>query len=433
VIILVELDHKAGKKLQEKSKVLKMDKAWMNRLQINQKGQIKKNRFNVQLILDHDENLKDIGRLNIFSGHNEIYKSPFWRRKDDDDVFWTDTDEAQLRVYIDSKYGISNNSAIEDCLSAVFYKNAYHPIRDYLKAQSWDREKRLDSFFIDFLGASYTNYTTTVTRKMLVAAVARVFEPGIKFDTALILIGAQGVGKSYVLSRLGGDWFNESLNSFNGDEALMKLRNSWIIELAELSALKSSEVEEVKGFISAKVDTYRPKYGRNILRYPRQCVFFGSTNNFEFLKDQTGNRRFFPLPVNKSKRNMNPFEKLTDEYINQVWAEAYYLYLNGEPLHITNETVAQEAKRLQEEHTTDGGLIGIVEEFIKKEHLDRVCARQIWHECLNNDKEPKRHDISDINDILRKIEGWEQLDSPRRFGRYGNQRGFQKRSIDIDL
>ena len=253
------LDHEAGQRLQEKSNVIKIDKPWKKALEKNQYNKLKNSRKNIQLILSNDENLKDIGRLNEFSGHNEIYRKPIRRRKHDDETFWTDTDDAQLRIYIDKHYGISNNSAIEDCLSTVFYKNAYHPIQEYLKSQSWDGQKRLETLFIDFLGAENNEYTKTITRKMLVAAVARVFKPGVKFDTALILIGNQGAGKSYVLSRLGGEWFNESLNSFSGDEAMMKLRNSWIIELVELSAMKHSEVEEVKGFISATVDTYRPK------------------------------------------------------------------------------------------------------------------------------------------------------------------------------
>jgi len=420
------LDHEAGRRLQEKNNVINIDKPWKKALEKNQHNKLKNNRKNIQLILNNDEDLKDIGRLNEFSGHNEVFKKPIWRRKDDDELFWTDTDDAQLRIYIDTVYGISNISGIEDCLSTVFYKNAYHPIQQYLRSQSWDGKNRLETLFIDFLGADNSKYTKAITRKMLVAAVARVFEPGIKFDTALVLIGKQGVGKSYVLSRLGGEWFNESLNSFSGDEAMIKLRNSWIIELAELSALKHSEVEEVKGFMSATVDTYRPKYGKNIARFPRQCVFFGSTNNFEFLKDTTGNRRFFPLPIDRNKRSKDPFEELTDEYVNQVWAEAYQLYLNEEPLHIMDEDVQQEAKKLQEEHIADDGLKGVIEEYIHKENLNRICARQIWHECLMNDKEPKRHDTSDINEVLRKIDGWESMDTSRKFGRYGSQRGFQK-------
>ena len=209
----------------------------------------------------------------------------------------------------------------------------------------------------------------------------------------------------------------------------MKLRESWIVELAELSALKASEVEEVKAFISATVDTYRPKYSRNIAKFPRQCVFFGSTNSFEFLKDKTGNRRFLPLRVDKKKRTKDPFEELTDEYIDQVWAEAYQLFRNGEEIHITDPEVHKTAVELQREHTADDGLQGVIEQYIEDKFLNKVCARQIWFECLGNIKEPKRHDISDINDVLRRLEGWEQKKTT--FGKYGEQRGFVKVSEDL--
>lgn len=419
----MELDHEAGQTLMnEQNNVIQFDEAWKRKLELNQYGNVKRSVANIKLVFDNDEDLKDIGRINEFSGLKEIYNLPPWRKKDDDSLLWTDTDEALLRNYIALNYGIENQSGISDCMQEVFYRNSYHPIRDYLKGLQWDRTKRVDTIFIDFLGAEDSNYTRTITRKMLVAAVARVFDPGVKFDNALILLGDQGSGKSHTLSRLGGEWFNESINSFKGDDALMKLRNSWIIELAELSALKASEVEEVKGFISARVDTYRPKYGKNMVRFPRQCVFFGSTNNFEFLKDSTGNRRFLPLRVNKDKRSKNPFEELTDDYVNQIWAESYQLYKQGEQLFLEDEEVRNEAQRLQEEHTSDDGTKGVIEQYIKNQVA--VCARQIWHECLGYERQPKRHEISDINQLLRSFEDWEE--TRERFGKYGQQRGFIK-------
>lgn len=430
----IELDHEAGQALLNKQKkkqlnnVINFEKAWMYKLDVNSHGRILNNRKNIQLIFENDENLKNIGRINEFSGHKEIYRTPIWRKKDDNQILWTDVDDAQLRTYLDTNYGISNESAINDVINIVFYKNSYHPIKEYLTGLTWDGTKRMETLFIDFLGAEDDKYSRTVTKIMLVGAVARIFHPGIKFDTALILIGSQGIGKSYVLSRLGRDWYNESVNSFSGDEALMKLRESWIVELAELSALKASEVEEVKAFISATVDTYRPKYSRNIAKFPRQCVFFGSTNSFEFLKDKTGNRRFLPLRVDKKKRTKDPFEELTDEYIDQVWAEAYQLYRNGEEIHITDPEVHKKAVELQNEHTADDGLQGVIEQYIEDKFLNKVCARQIWFECLGNTKEPKRHDISDINDVLRRLEGWKE--KRMRFGKYGPQRGFIKINDD---
>jgi predicted P-loop ATPase len=423
---VVELDHEAGEKLEQKNNVIKIDAPWKKRLQRVKsgpnEGAIKSNRFNIQLILENDEHLKDVARLNTFTSQNEIYKSPKWRRKNDDNLWWTDTDDAQIRMYFATEYGISNNAGIEDGLKILFYNNAFHPVRDYIKSTKWDGKKRIESLFIDFLGAEDDIYSRTITRKMLIAAVARVFEPGVKFDNALILVGKQGTGKSYVLSRLGGEWFNESLNSFKGDEALMKLRGSWIIELAELSAMRTSEVEEVKGFISATVDTYREKFGRNPSRFPRQCVFFGSTNNYEFLKDKTGNRRFWPLSVDKDRRIKNPFEELTDDYISQLWAEAYQAYLDGEPLHLTDDEVIQKAEQLQNNHASDDGMAGEIEEYLNRNSKVAICAREIWFECLENDKQPKRHDITDINQIMRNLEGWKE--SREYFGKYGRQRGF---------
>ena len=165
----VELDHEAGDKLQ-KNNIIKIDKAWRNRLELNQNGSIKSNRKNIQLILNHDENIKDIGRLNEFSGHKEIFNKPGWRKANDDELLWTDIDDSQLRTYIDVNYGISNESGINDCINNMFYKNSYHPIREYLKGLSWDEENRLETIFIDFLGAEDSNYTRTITRKILTAA-----------------------------------------------------------------------------------------------------------------------------------------------------------------------------------------------------------------------------------------------------------------------
>lgn len=395
---------------------------WRNKLDRNDNGSIKSTRKNIKLIMDNDPKLKDIGRTNVFSGHKEIYNKPFWRKSDDINTLWSDADEEQLRNYLDINYGISSAEKTNDVLGGMFYTNSYHPIKDYLNGLEWDGNKRLDTLFIDYLGAKDYKYTRTITRKILVAAVSRIFNPGIKFDEAVILVGKQGAGKSYVLSRLGGEWFNESINSFKGDDALMKLRDSWIIELAELSAMKSSEVEEVKGFISATVDTYRPKYARNIQRFPRQCVFFGSTNNFEFLKDTTGNRRFLPVNVDPSKRTKNPYEELTDETVGQIWAEAMYYYQQGEKLFIDDAEVQKEALRLQEDHTADDGLKGEIVEYLDKYKKVAICAREIWFECLMNDKQPKRHHVSDINQILRNLDGWEEKRT--NFGKYGLQRGF---------
>jgi len=372
-------------------------------------------------ILKNDEYIKDIGRLNEFTGDFEVFKTPPWRKQTDNNKLWTEYDEAQLRNYLSINYGIENQNRLQDVLVQIFYQSSYHPIKEYLSKLQWDGKQRLESVFIDYLGAEDNKYARTVTRKILVAAVARIFEPGKKFDYALILVGKQSINKSFLLRKLGKDWFNESINTFNGDEALMKLRGSWICELAELTAFSNSDLEQTKAFISAQVDIYRPKYEKFVKRFPRQCVFFGTTNNMEFLKDPTGSRRFWPLLVKIENQKKDPHTEFTDEIVDQIWAEAVQFYKNGEQLYLDDKDVEREALLLQEFHSEDNGLTGIIEEFIKTR--EKVCSRQIWYECLKHKKEPTAKDIRYINEILRKI-GWDEYRG--HFGQYGFQRGFIK-------
>lgn len=172
----MELDHESGQALTEQDNVIKFDKAWKRKLELNQNGNVKRSIKNIKLVFDNDDALKDIGRMNEFSGYKEVFHHPPWRKKNDDNPLWTDTDEALLRNYIAINYAIENQSGVSDCMQEIFYKNSYHPIREYIKGISWDGVSRMDSIFIDFLGAEDNNYTRTVTKKILVAAVARIFD-----------------------------------------------------------------------------------------------------------------------------------------------------------------------------------------------------------------------------------------------------------------
>ncbi len=190
-------------------------------------------------------------------------------------------------------YGITNAKKITDAFLLTADSNRFHPVRNYLNSLKWDGQKRLETLFIDYLGAEDTAYVRAVTRKVLTGAVARVYEPGIKFDYALVLVGPQGIGKSEIISRLGCGFSSDTLTTLQGKEAYEQIQSFWLIELGELSALKKAEVETIKLFISKKEDAFRQAYARYTGRYPRQCIFIGTTNNDEFLKDQTGNRRFY--------------------------------------------------------------------------------------------------------------------------------------------
>lgn len=381
----------------------------------------------------------------------EIYKQPFWRTSSRE-MLWTDSDDAELRNYFGIEYGIESRQAILDLLNAQMQRNAYHPVRKYLEKLEWDGKPRVETLFIEFLGVQDNAYTREVTRKWLIAGIKRIYEPGCKFDEMIVLTGSQGVGKSTVARKLAGNWFNESLNTFKGDESLKKLRNSWICEIAELGAFGKSTVEEIKAFISATIDVYRPSYGRNPVQYPREVIFIGTTNRDTFLRDQSGNRRFMPMVTNGYAKTKSPFEDLTNEYVNQIWAEAKKYYFDGETLNYSEE-VKEIAKKMQADHTEDDGMKGEIIEFLqrklpveynnfsKQERIewfnydvskstntivrDRICAREIWFEMLGNKHEPSNADVRKINDILNNLDFLEKHSNSIRFGKdYGKQKGY---------
>ncbi|MDU1538295.1 MAG: virulence-associated E family protein [Paeniclostridium sordellii] len=435
------------------------ENSWVIKLEVDKKGMYKASNKNIVTILENDVNLKGKIAYNLFSNRTMVKGDLPWRSisdKENGDV-WQDSDDANLRVYIDIAYGIVAPYKINDGVAIIEKKNQYHPIRDYLNSNTWDKVSRVDSLMIDYLGADDSKYTRNVTRKMLVAAVARVFNPGVKFDYMLVLVGKQGIGKSHIISLLGKMWYSDSLNTVYGKEAYEQLQNAWIVEMAELSATKKAEAEAVKHFISKTEDSYRQAYGRRVETFKRQCVFFGTTNESEFLKDRTGNRRYWPLIVGRNKVVKNLFKDLTKYEIDQIWAEALYLYRCGEKL-ILDLDVQKEATLKQEQHLESNSKEGMIREFLdmklpknwdkmdiyerriyigendtlRKEGCvvrEKVCSAEIWVELFGGDmKMFYGSNAREINDILRKIEGWSALrngEGKLRFGKnYGVQRAF---------
>ncbi len=432
---------------------------WVTKLEVDKKGMYKASNKNIVTILENDVNLKGKIAYNLFSNRTMVKGDLPWRSisdKENGDV-WQDSDDANLRVYIDIAYGIVAPYKINDGVAIIEKKNQYHPIRDYLNSNTWDKVSRVDSLMIDYLGADDSKYTRNVTRKMLVAAVARVFNPGVKFDYMLVLVGKQGIGKSHIISLLGKMWYSDSLNTVYGKEAYEQLQNAWIVEMAELSATKKAESEAVKHFISKTEDSYRQAYGRRVETFKRQCVFFGTTNESEFLKDRTGNRRYWPLVVGRNKVVKNLFKDLTKYELDQIWAEALYLYRCGEKL-ILDVDAQKEATLKQEQHLESNSKEGMIREFLdmklpknwdkmdiyerriyigendtlRKEGCvvrEKVCSAEIWVELFGGDmKMFYGSNAREINDILRKIEGWSALrngEGKLRFGKnYGVQRAF---------
>ena len=189
---------------------------------------------------------------------------------------------------------------MDSALLIISAQNKINDVKRYLERLVWDGVPRVETLLPDYLGAVDNAYTRAVMKKFLCAAVARAIEGGVKFDYMPIATGPQGIGKSTFLAILGGEWFSDSLTTFSGKEAAELIQGTWINEIGELSAFSKQETQVIKQFLSKTHDIYRAAYGRRTEKYPRRCVFFGTSNDHEFLKDATGNRRFWPVEIGRA-------------------------------------------------------------------------------------------------------------------------------------
>lgn len=405
---------------------------------------------NILYILEHDPQISGKFAHDEHANRPVVLESLPWPRAAGE--VWSDIDDAGLRCYIEKVYGITGKDRIADAFALYAQRHSFHRIRAYLEAEEWDGNQRLDTLLIDYFGAEDTEYTRAVTRKTLVAAVARIMHPGVKFDQMLILTGAQGIGKTTLMQKLAGRWHIECGADFRGKDMAELIQGYWIVELGELKGFNRSEISDVKQFISRTEDVYREPYGRRPRPYPRQCIFVGTTNDNEYLRDKTGNRRFWPIDLGKNKAKKNIFE-LQEKEVHQIWAEAVVRWNKGESLYLSGE-VAKTAKNHQRAHEETSPREGLILEYINKkipadwydrnlsnrrlywglenqdgtQQRDRICAAEIWCECFGaNLKDMKRSDVLEINGVLSNLPGWERNNSVRFGPAYGVQRGFVRK------
>lgn len=325
--------------------------------------------FNFALICENDPKLKGLTRHDVFTDRHVLTRDTPWMPVTAEHQYWNDTDEAGLSCYMSKTYRLQGPGALTTGHDLVMAKSYYHPIRDYFGAlPAWDGQPRLDTLLIDYLGAEDNPLTRAMTRKHLCAAVARVMDPGVKYDYILTIVGPEGAGKSTLCKRLAMKWFCDSFSSTDiGDkQAMEQLRGSWIIELGELKDYKHSTVEAFKAFVSKQVDEYRPAYGRKKCVIPRQCIFFATTNEMNFLKGDTGNRRFWPVEVGVDLPEKDVFH-ISDAEVDQIWAEALQRYRQGEPLYLPSD-LEQAARARQSDHNEIEAdeRVGVIAEYIHK-------------------------------------------------------------------
>lgn len=426
---------------------------WRLGLEYNRQGVLMNNLKNLLLILKHDDNLKAIV-FNQFSDGMEIKGDVPWEHPG---KFWRDADDAQLISYVDLNYGNFSARNYDVAVAKVVDDRSYHPVKEFLRnLPEWDQIPRVDTLLADYLGAVDNSYVRAVTRKTLCGAIARVMRPGCKFDTMLVLNGPQGKGKSTLIAKLCGEWFNDSLllNDTRDKTAAEKLQGYWILEIGELAGLKKTEIETLRGFLSRQNDIYRASFGRRAIPHPRQCIFIGTTNAENgYLRDTAGNRRFWPVktPGDAKKKSW----ELTEEEVRQIWAEALEYYNAGESLCLDKEA-EQMAVREQQIAMEVDEREGIVKEYLEMllpdnwestelydrrnyvngsefgeqrtrgvKRRERVCNMEIWCECFGKERSNlKRQDANEITAIMANLEGWKKSDAKIRFPIYGVVRGY---------
>lgn len=434
--------------------------AWKQKLLRKDDGSIRTVVTNAALILEHDPVLRGI-RFNELTGAIEVEGELPWDRPN---KYWRDADEAQLYIYVTNTYDVQfAESRFSKALTRAVDGRRFNPLRDYLRGlPDWDGVPRVDTLLVDYLGAEDTPYVRAVTRKTLIGAVQRVLEPGCKFDTVLVLDGKPGIGKSTLLRKLGGKWFSDSLSLADTRDktAAEKLQGVWIMEIGEMQGTRKADVDIMKGFLSRQVDEYRAAYGRVVERHPRTAIICGTTNSTTgFLRDTTGNRRFWPVFVEGGGR-LSVWD-MTEEVRAQIWAEAAAYTASGEDSFLDAEMEKEAAKAQQaalEYDEREGQVVDYldtllpedwyhwdfnkrVDYFQQRDVLDpkeqegvmqrtKVSAMEIFCECFGRPKNAwKRQDGYEIAAIMARLPEWERSIERERIKDYGRQRLYKRNSL----
>ena len=458
--------------------VLVYDPEWRTHFQRNEEGQLKKGLHNVRLIVRNDPRLRGIVARNTFNGEIVMIKEPakskrnrdrpkpiyqlegeIWKLNDSiNGDLWSTSHDCDIRAMLQAPesqggYGIEiTDRDLAAAITIAANENRFHPVRDYLEGMVWDGVPRAERLFIDYVGSPDDDYHREAALLWLIGAVTRIYEPGHKFDFVPILEGAQGKRKSTFFMTLARHWFAELEGDFHDKKAMVEqMQGAWIIEMPELQGFSKAEVTTIKGFISRQKDKVRLSYEKRAAEFFRQCIFGGTTNEDEYLRDASGGRRFWPVACMINEIDIARLQANVD----QIWAEALVMYRQWRdrhpnaqlPLYMKNESSAMQAKALQESRRQGGAdevVAGQIEDWLsmpigselglddldgeEPQYRQSTCLLEIFVEMMGKDKAAYTdRDQLMLSRAMRKVNGWRPSGRRDRFPNgIGQQRSYDR-------
>ena len=431
------------------------DDDWKMHLRYGRNEGLENSVWNLLLILRNDPAYANFA-YNEMARMIEVTGPVTWERPDGN-RYWLDSDTDGLKSELDIHYTCFSTRNHDVAFSRVAMERRFNPLRDYLDGlPAWDRVERIPELLIRYMKADDTEYVRTVTKKTFTAAVARIYQPGIKFDCMLVLDGEQGIGKSTLFKELAGEeYFSDSLQLSDMDSkaAAEKIQGFWICEIAELAGMKKADIEKVKSFLSSSDDKFRPSYGKTVESHPRQGIMVASVNGDRgYLRDITGNRRFWVVKLHQTEQ-VKTFE-FSEEDRDQIWAEAKHYFQAGEKLYLEGALVedAAEVQRDAMEEDERQGMVEVYLETLLPENwndMDLYARRaylhniddptitrgsvrretvsnvEIWCECYCKPlSDLKPSDSYAIMALMEKVDGWKRSKTRKRMPIYGQQRVY---------
>jgi predicted P-loop ATPase len=313
---------------------------------------------------------------------------------------WTDQEDRLTAEWLQRNRIFVSVEIASQAVQTVAAQRRVHPVQDYLDRLQWDGVPRLDQWLSTYLGVKESNYSYALGARWMLSAVARIYRPGAKADCCLILEGPQGIKKSTALRMLAGEYFTDELADLGSKDAALQIRGVWIVEISELDSLVRSEIASIKAFMSRTADRFRPPFGKRVIECPRQCVFAGTVNHTEYLRDETGARRFWPVLCGSIDTNALARD------CDQLWAEAKHRYLSGEKWWLDTSALVEIAAEEQSARYQGDPWEEIIGPWL--EVRSSTSVSEVLEKCVNKPQAQwTQADKNRVGRCLRTL-GWER-------------------------